>query len=99
MKNQKGDRSPQVPLLYSPMGSGGIPETPRIKVYLWDISIKNAPRGKCALRCAVSAIIVGTGVLDCPLSEINVRSRYPKNQPILLPNIKNAAIGGIMKKS
>ncbi len=42
MKNQKGDRSPQVPLLYSPMGSGGIPETPRNGVYLKYTDIKNA---------------------------------------------------------
>ena len=31
-KSQRGDRSPQVPPFYSPMGSGDTPETPRTEL-------------------------------------------------------------------
>ena len=40
--DQRGDRSPQIPPLHPPMGSGGTPETPRTKWYLRYIVIKNA---------------------------------------------------------
>ena len=98
MDNQRGIHSVGLPFV-TPRRFGGIPETPGTKCIEGMKHSKTPTFFECALRCAVSAIIVGTGDLDCPLSEINVRSRYPKNQPILLPNIKNAAIGGIMKKS
>ena len=80
------------------MGSGRSPKPPERSEAKWENNI-NAPRGKCHLRVAVSAIIVGTGVLDGPISELHVPFRYLKTKPILLPNIKNAAIGGIIKYS
>ena len=58
----------------------------------------DAPRGKCALRSAVSAVIVGDGALDVPLSKANAHLRYLKIKQSLLPNVKNAAIGGIIKE-
>ena len=91
LEDQRGDRSPQIPPLHPPMGSGVIPRGPQER-YLskWE-DIKNAPRGKCRLRTAVSAIIVGDGAHDVPSTTSNVHLRYPKNQPLLLPGLKNAA--------
>ena len=43
--------------------------------------------------------VVGTGVLNAPPTTSNVQLRYPKNEPLLLSNVKNAAIGGIIKYS
>ena len=58
LADQRGDRSADLPFA-TPHGSGEYPpRPPERSVSKWD-DIKNAPRGKCRLRTAVSAIIVG----------------------------------------
>ena len=44
----------------------------------------------------IDEIVRQTKVYLSP-TKFNEQFRYPKIKPLLLPNIKNAAIGGIMK--
>ena len=93
----KGGPLPADPPFTIPHGLGDTPRPRNGVMIKWDDS-KNAPRGKCRLRTAVSAIIVGDGAHDVPSTKSNVRFRYTKNQPLLLPNIKNAASAASLRK-
>ena len=98
MKDQRGDRFIGLPFA-SPHRLGGLsPEAPKNEVYHEGYSHQKRHRFLNAhRRCAVSAIIVGTGVLDGPLSKLNVHLRYLKIKQLLLPNVKECRRGGIMK--
>jgi hypothetical protein len=42
-------------------------------------------------------VIVGDGASTSRYNKPHVQFRYPKIKPLLLPGLKNAAIGGIIK--
>ena len=97
-ENIKGEVAPQISPLDPLMGSGA-PRGPVNEVYR-GMKLSKTRHAENAL-CGAQWIdeVVGTGVLNAPPTTSNVQLRYPKNEPLLLSNVKNAAIGGIIKYS